>query len=147
MCICLNHPCYRESLRPTGCVKLWFGLELIEITGTKSDLSSVCPSPLETQSEGPELRTSVLETIYGGRFIVATQLIIKKNIYRSGGGKRCIFTKLEMFKYIKLYYNSEMIEHLKMILIHLFLQRLQCFWMHIPVKFLESKDKGYLEFK
>lgn len=39
-----------------------------------------------------------------------------------------------------------MIEHLKMILIHLFLQRLQCFWVHIPVKFLESKDKGYLEF-
>ena len=71
----------------------------------------------------------------------------KKNIYRSGGGKRCIFTKLEMFKYIKLYYNSEMIEHLKMILIHLFLQRFQCFWVHIPVKFLESKDKGYLEFK
>ena len=33
-----------------------------------------------------------------------------------------------------------------MILIHLFLQRLQCFWVHIPVKFLKSKDKGYLEF-
>ena len=40
-----------------------------------------------------------------------------------------------------------MIEHLKMILIHLFLQRLQCFWVYIPVKFLESKDKGYLELK
>ena len=85
LCICLNYPCYRESLRPTGCVKLWFGLELIEITGTKSDLSSVCPSPLEIQSEEPELRTSALETIYGGRFIVATQLIIKK-----------IFTEVEV---------------------------------------------------
>ena len=41
--------------------------------------------PFATGDEGPELRTSALETIYGGRFIVATQLIIKK-----------IFTEVEV---------------------------------------------------
>lgn len=31
--IWLNKPSYWESLRPTGCVKPWFGIDLAQITG------------------------------------------------------------------------------------------------------------------